>query len=60
MKRTYFLEVSGDFACFTRLVMKVGRVSYNVMTPSSARAVFETILCKPAAGLQPSNKSGLG
>jgi CRISPR-associated protein Cas5d len=46
--KTYCLEVSGDFACFTRPEMKVERVSYDVMTPSAARAVFETILWKPA------------
>ena len=46
--KTYCLEVSGDFACFTRPEMKVERVSYDVMTPSSARAVFEAILWKPA------------
>ena len=46
--KTYCLEVSGDFACFTRPEMKVERVSYDVVTPSSARAVFESILWKPA------------
>ncbi|MBV6389237.1 MAG: CRISPR pre-crRNA endoribonuclease Cas5d [Nitrosomonas europaea] len=46
--RTYCLEVIGDFACFTRPEMKVERVSYDVITPSSARAVFESILWKPA------------
>lgn len=46
--KTYCLEVAGDFACFTRPEMKVERVSYDVMTPSSARAVFESILWKPA------------
>ena len=46
--RTYCLEVTGDFACFTRPEMKVERVSYDVMTPSSARAIFESILWKPA------------
>lgn len=46
--RTFCLEVSGDFACFTRPEMKVERVSYDVMTPSAARAVFEAILWKPA------------
>jgi len=46
--KTYCLEVSGDFACFTRPEMKVERVSYEVITPSSARAVFESILWKPA------------
>jgi CRISPR-associated protein Cas5d len=44
----YCLEVTGDFACFTRPEMKVERVSYDVMTPSAARAVFEAILWKPA------------
>lgn len=46
--KTYCLEISGDFACFTRPEMKVERVSYDVMTPSAARAVFEAILWKPA------------
>jgi CRISPR-associated protein Cas5d len=45
--KTYCLEVSGDFACFTRPEMKVERVSYDVITPSAARAVFEAILWKP-------------
>jgi len=44
---SYCLEISGDFACFTRPEMKVERVSYDVMTPSAARAVFEAILWKP-------------
>ena len=46
--KTYCLEVSGDFACFTRPEMKVERVSYDVITPSAARAVFEAVLWKPA------------
>ena len=46
--KTYCLEVTGDYACFTRPEMKVERVSYDVMTPSAARAVFEAILWKPA------------
>jgi len=44
----FCLEVSGDFACFTRPEMKVERVSYDVITPSSARSIFEAILWKPA------------
>lgn len=44
----YCLELSGEFACFTRPEMKVERVSYDVITPSAARAVFEAILWKPA------------
>lgn len=43
----FCLEVSGPLACFTRPEMKVERVSYEVMTPSAARAVFEAILWKP-------------
>ena len=46
--RGFCLEVAGDFACFTRPEMKVERVSYDVITPSSARAVFDAILWKPA------------
>ena len=46
--KTYCLEVGGDFACFTRPEMKVERVSYDVITPSAARAVFEAVLWKPA------------
>jgi CRISPR-associated protein Cas5d len=42
------LDVWGDYACFTRPEMKVERVSYDVMTPSAARAVFDAILWKPA------------
>lgn len=46
--KSYCLEVSGDFACFTRPEMKVERVSYDVITPSAARAVLEAIFWKPA------------
>ena len=42
------LEVWGEYACFTRPEMKVERVSYDVITPSAARAIFESILWKPA------------
>ena len=48
MSSCFCLEVAGPFACFTRPEMKVERVSYDVMTPSAARAVFESILWKPA------------
>ena len=44
----FCLEVSGPFACFTRPEMKVERVSYDVITPSAARAIFDAILWKPA------------
>ena len=48
MPTRFCLEVSGDLACFTRPEMKVERVSYDIITPSAARAVFESILWKPA------------
>lgn len=44
----FCLEVKGGFACFTRPEMKVERVSYDAITPSAARAIFEAILWKPA------------
>ncbi|MDO3524432.1 type I-C CRISPR-associated protein Cas5c [Ralstonia pseudosolanacearum] len=43
----FCLEVAGDFACFTRPEMKVERVSYDIITPSAARNVFQAILWKP-------------
>jgi CRISPR-associated protein Cas5d len=46
--KSFCLEVSGDFACFTRPEMKVERVSYDIITPSAARAIFEAVLWKPA------------
>lgn len=42
------LRVWGDYACFTRPEMKVERVSYDVITPSSARSILEAIHWKPA------------
>lgn len=45
---SYTLKVWGDFACFTRPEMKVERVSYDVITPAAARAIFEAVLWKPA------------
>jgi CRISPR-associated protein Cas5d len=45
--QSHCLEVRGDYACFTRPEMKVERVSYDFITPSAARAVFEAILWQP-------------
>ncbi len=42
------LKVWGDYACFTRPEMKVERVSYDIMTPSAARGILESIYWKPA------------
>lgn len=44
--KEYCLEIWGDIACFTRPELKVERVSYDVITPSAARAIFEAILFK--------------
>jgi len=46
--RGFCLEVTGEHACFTRPELKVERVSYDVPTPSAARAIFDAILWKPA------------
>lgn len=46
--KSFCIEVAGDYACFTRPEMKVERVSYDVPTPSAARAVFDAIFWKPA------------
>ncbi len=45
--RPFCLEVRGDYACFSRPEMRVERVSYDLITPSAARAVFEAIMWKP-------------
>lgn len=42
------IRVFGPFACFTRPERGEGSISYEVMTPSSARAILESILWKPA------------
>lgn len=47
--KEYCLEVWGNYACFTRPELKVERVSYDVITPSAARAIFEAILFKKYA-----------
>jgi CRISPR-associated protein Cas5d len=42
------LHVWGERACFTRPEMKGERVSYDVITPSAARAILEAVHWKPA------------
>lgn len=44
----FCLEASGEYACFTRPEMKAERASYDFITPSAARSIFEAILWKPA------------
>ena len=46
------LDVSGDFACFTRPEFSVERHSYDFITPSAARSIFEAICWKPAIRYQ--------
>lgn len=41
------VEVWGEYACFSRPEMKVERVSYDVMTPSAARGLLESIYWHP-------------
>lgn len=43
----FCLEIEGPFACFTRPEMKADRVSYEVITPSAARSIFEAIYWHP-------------
>jgi len=38
----------GDLACFSRPEFSTERVSYDLITPSAARGVLESILWKPA------------
>lgn len=45
---SFILEISGEYACFTRPELKVERVSYPVITPSAARNILMAILWKPA------------
>ncbi len=45
---TYSIRIRGALACFTRPEFKTERFSYDVITPSAARGVFEAILWKPA------------
>jgi CRISPR-associated protein Cas5d len=47
MKSPVTLEISGDYALFSRPEMKVERVSYDIITPSAARGVLEAIYWKP-------------
>lgn len=41
------MEVWGDYACFSRPEMKVERVSYDIITPSAARGLIESVYWHP-------------
>lgn len=45
------VEVFGDYALFTRPEFKTERVSYDIMTPSAARGILESIYWKPAINI---------
>lgn len=47
MSKGIRLHVWGEYALFTRPEMKAERVSYDVMTPSAARAIVSSIYWKP-------------
>ena len=47
MSFSYQLEIAGSLACFTRPEFKVERMSYEVITPSAARAIFEAVYWRP-------------
>src|SRR5690349_5435706 len=44
----FAVRISGAYACFTRLLFKTERVSYEVITPSAARGILEAVLWKHA------------
>ena len=46
------VEVWGDYALFTRPELKVERMSYDVMTPSAARGLLESIYWHPGLRYQ--------
>jgi len=41
-------RVWADYACFSRPELKVERVSYDVMTPSAAKGIIDSIYYKPS------------
>jgi len=44
---SFSVRMHGPYACFTRPELKVERVSYDVITPSAARGVLESIFWRP-------------
>ncbi|MDY0176758.1 MAG: type I-C CRISPR-associated protein Cas5c [Lentisphaeria bacterium] len=47
-RKNFCLRVWGDYAAFNRPELKVERVSYDIITPSAARAIFSAVFWKPA------------
>ena len=44
----FSVEITGEYACFSRPELKVERVTYDVITPSAARGILEAVFWKPA------------
>lgn len=44
----FSVEISGEYACFSRPELKVERVSYDIITPSAARGILEAVFWRPA------------
>lgn len=47
MPHSVTLRVSGARACFSRAEFKTERVSYDVITPSAARGIFDSVYWRP-------------
>lgn len=47
MRDEFVLEFYGDYGCFTRPEHKTERFTYDVITPSAAKSLFEGIYWKP-------------
>nr|WP_308239832.1 CRISPR-associated protein Cas5 [Azospirillum argentinense] len=47
MPHSVTLCVSGARACFSRAEFKTERVSYDVITPSAARGIFDSVYWRP-------------
>lgn len=44
----FIIDITGEYALFTRPEFKIERVSYDVITPSAARGILEAVYWKPA------------
>ena len=44
----FHVEITGQYACFSRPELKVERVSYDIISPSAARGILEAVFWKPS------------
>lgn len=47
MSKPIRVQISGDFALFTRMELKTERFSYSVITPSAARGILDAVYYHP-------------